>query len=148
MVEPLLFSIFLSLGNGLKWIKFKFEDVIFWFWSFFFNHRKKLVFCFEVRPLKKNYVCLQCTLLYWTKKRAPKPLLGCQNWITSMDGCQKLVPGWHSQRRSGGGVVCHINIINIKRHKLRIKKLSLSLFLSFCSLVNRPVFIFAFSEFN
>ena len=27
------------------------------------------------------------------KKRAQKPLLGGQNWVTSTGGCQNLVPG-------------------------------------------------------
>ena len=31
------------------------------------------------------------------KKVAPKPLLGCQNWVTSMGGRQKIVPGRHSK---------------------------------------------------
>ena len=32
----------------------------------------------------------------------PKPLLGCQNWVTKASGCHKLVPGLHSYRRYWG----------------------------------------------
>ena len=38
------------------------------------------------------YFCL----VFQNWKRAPKPLLGCQNWVTSTGGCQHLVPGWPS----------------------------------------------------
>ena len=38
-------------------------------------------------------------LVYQKRNRAPKPHLGCQNWVTSTGGCQNLVTGRHSQRR-------------------------------------------------
>ena len=38
--------------------------------------------------------------LFWSyKKRAPKPLLGRQNWVTSTGGCHNLVPGLTTERR-------------------------------------------------
>ena len=38
------------------------------------------------------YFCL----VFLTRKREPKPLLWCQNWVTLTGGGQNLVPGWHS----------------------------------------------------
>ena len=35
----------------------------------------------------------QSNLFWYYKKRAPKPLLGCQNWVTSTGGRHNLVPG-------------------------------------------------------
>ena len=45
---------------------------------------------------------------FWPyKERVQKPFLGCQNWVTAMGGFQKLVPGWHSQRRGPAwSVIC------------------------------------------
>ena len=51
------------------------------------NHFQQLLFCTFPPPLDQY-------ILFWPyKKWAPKPLLGCQNWVTSMDGCQKIVLG-------------------------------------------------------
>ena len=60
------------------------------------NHLQLLLFHTFPPPLH------QYNLFWPYKKRAPKPLLGCQNWVTSKGGCQNLVPGWHSQRRRRG----------------------------------------------
>ena len=49
---------------------------------------------FFVRPFLVSFIDEEAGEKYETK-----PLLGCQNWITSTGGCQNLVPGWHSQRR-------------------------------------------------
>ena len=38
-------------------------------------------------------------LVFERRKWVPKPLLGCQNLVTSTGGCQNLFPGWHLQRR-------------------------------------------------
>ena len=61
-----------------------------------------------------NFICS----VFQKRKRAPNPLIGCQNWVTSpggcqnsvtsLGGCQNLNPGWHSQRR-GPGVVWNIS---------------------------------------
>ena len=48
-----------------------------------------------------------CFFCLSKRERAPKPLLGCQNWVTSMGGCQNLVPGWYSQCRGPAwSVIC------------------------------------------
>ena len=64
----------------------------------------KLLFCFILMNL----------FLFGLSKteRAPKPLLGCQNWDTSMGGCQNLVPGWHTHRRGWCGL-SHVSSVKI-----------------------------------
>ena len=75
-----------SRGRGKVWSKSR--------WKWF-----KLLFCF---------ILMNLFLFGLSKrKRAPKPLLGCQNWVTSTGGCQSLVPGWHSQRGVGGYMDCY-----------------------------------------
>ena len=54
-----------------------------------------------------SYWWIYFCLVFEKRKRVPKPLLGCQNWVTSTGGCQNLVPGWHSQRRGPAwSVIC------------------------------------------
>ena len=71
-------------------------------WNCNLNHFKQLLFHTFPPPLD------QYNLLWPYKKREPKPLLGCQNWVTLMGGCQKLVPGWQWHRR---GPACHILVV-------------------------------------
>ena len=71
---------------------------------------------------KKLLEMVQDTVLFYTdefilvatsKMVTSKPLLGCQNWVTSMAGCQNLVPGSHLQRQ--GPASSFIRLVNLLR---------------------------------
>ena len=47
-------------------------------------------------------------LVFQKRKRPPKPLIECQNWVTMAGGRHNLVPGVHFALLSVAGVVCHI----------------------------------------
>ena len=59
----------------------------------------KLLFYF----ILMNFFCL----VFQKRKQAPKPLLGCQNWVTSTAGAKKT-NSRVTLARSWTGVVCHI----------------------------------------
>ena len=57
------------------------------------NHFQQLLFHTIPPPLDQYN-------LFWSyKKRAPKPLLGRQNWVTSTGGRHNLVPGLTTEHR-------------------------------------------------
>ena len=79
------------------------------------NHFQQLLFHTISPPLHQYN-------LFWSyKKRAPKLLVGRQNWVTWRGGRQNIVPGLTTERRPPARSVIYINVGDQRNNNKNLK---------------------------
>ena len=81
--------------------------------STFSKTKKKLLEIIQVTILLQTFPPLMIFLVSQKRKRPPKPLLGCQNWVTKLGGRHNLVSGLLGTFAMWSHIIIYKNIYHL-----------------------------------